>query len=192
MKQTDDIINKEFSRSFMGYDMQEVDLFLDLLIERFEKLETERKEMLTAMEYLLKKLDASGELTEPLAAARQIAAENVQKHLNALPARTVMAGPVHVQQQKLPRKLQKVSPITEPAKTTMPMTAGTEQPVVCGETEAEQPPIPMELETGESAPDMDALIPQLLSEMEQLFSENSCEAVSCQDKPGQEESNRVS
>ncbi len=62
MRSIDDIINKEFHRSFMGYDMQQVDLFLDEIIERFERLESERQEMLTAMEYLLNKLDEANNL----------------------------------------------------------------------------------------------------------------------------------
>ena len=53
----EDIVNKVFTRSFMGYDIEQVDLFLDEVIERFEQYESERKEMLIAMEYLLDKLE---------------------------------------------------------------------------------------------------------------------------------------
>ena len=53
----EDIVNKVFTRSFMGYDIEQVDLFLDEVIERFEKYEAEKKEMLIAMEYLLNKLE---------------------------------------------------------------------------------------------------------------------------------------
>jgi len=53
----EDIVNKVFTRSFMGYDIEQVDLFLDEIIERFEKYEAEKKEMLIAMEYLLNKLE---------------------------------------------------------------------------------------------------------------------------------------
>ena len=52
----EDIVNKVFARSFMGYDIEQVDLFLDEIIERFEQYESEKKEMLLAMEYLLNKL----------------------------------------------------------------------------------------------------------------------------------------
>ncbi len=55
--QIDDIVNKIFTRSFMGYDMREVDSFLDDIIDKLERYESERREMLTAMEYLLDKLD---------------------------------------------------------------------------------------------------------------------------------------
>ena len=33
---TDEIINKVFTRSFMGYDIEQVDLFLDELIEEMK------------------------------------------------------------------------------------------------------------------------------------------------------------
>ena len=36
MMKISDIVNKEFSRSFMGYDMREVDYFLDEIIEQLE------------------------------------------------------------------------------------------------------------------------------------------------------------
>ena len=53
----EDIVNKVFARSFMGYDIEQVDFFLDEVIERFEQYESEKKEMLLAMEYLLNKLE---------------------------------------------------------------------------------------------------------------------------------------
>ena len=53
----DDIINKNFSRSFMGYDIEQVDGFLDEMIEALERYESEKREMLNAMEYLMKKLE---------------------------------------------------------------------------------------------------------------------------------------
>lgn len=62
----DDIVNQEFSRAFLGYDIQEVDVFLDTLIDRFEKLEAQRKEMLIAMEYLLKKLEETSDLSDDM------------------------------------------------------------------------------------------------------------------------------
>lgn len=53
----DDIVNKVFSRSFMGYDIEQVDGFLDEIIEALERYESEKREMLNAMEYLMKKLE---------------------------------------------------------------------------------------------------------------------------------------
>ena len=54
---TDEIVNKIFTRSFMGYDIEQVDLFLDEIIETLERYEEEKREMLSAMEYLMKKLE---------------------------------------------------------------------------------------------------------------------------------------
>ena len=63
MIKIDDIINAEFSRSFMGYDMKEVDSFLDAVIEQMESNEKERREMLTALEYLLHEIEQYEQLT---------------------------------------------------------------------------------------------------------------------------------
>lgn len=53
----DEIVNKVFTRAFMGYDMEQVDVFLDEVIETLEHYEAEKREMLSAMEYLMKKLE---------------------------------------------------------------------------------------------------------------------------------------
>ena len=52
-----DILDKKFGRSFFGYDPQQVDGFLDDIIDKMEALDRERQEMLTAMEYLLKEIE---------------------------------------------------------------------------------------------------------------------------------------
>ncbi len=52
-----DIVNKEFSRSILGYDCREVDTFLDLVIDRMTEYENERQEILEALEYLLRELE---------------------------------------------------------------------------------------------------------------------------------------
>ncbi len=54
---TEEIINKVFTRSFMGYDIEQVDAFLDEMIEALERYEAEKQEMLIAMEYLMRKLE---------------------------------------------------------------------------------------------------------------------------------------
>ena len=54
---TEEIINKVFVRSFMGYDIEQVDLFLDEIIDALERYESEKREMLNAMEYLMRKLE---------------------------------------------------------------------------------------------------------------------------------------
>ena len=92
----DDIVKKEFSRSFLGYDMREVDLFLDAIIEQLEADERERQEMLTAMEYLLRELeqfddiagDADRQLRESVEAVRRAAAR--------LPKNLIAAGDARV------------------------------------------------------------------------------------------------
>ena len=80
--QSEEIVNREFSRAFLGYDIREVDEFLDTLIDRFEKLETQRKQMLIAMEYLLKRLEDADDL--PADVRRTLAAS--EKALRRLTA----------------------------------------------------------------------------------------------------------
>lgn len=53
----DEIVSKVFTRSFMGYDIEQVDVFLDEIIETLERYEADKREMLSAMEYLMKKLE---------------------------------------------------------------------------------------------------------------------------------------
>lgn len=59
---TEDIVNKVFTRSFMGYDIEQVDRFLDEVIECLEGYEAEKKEMLAAMEFLLNKVEKGKKL----------------------------------------------------------------------------------------------------------------------------------
>ena len=53
----DEIVNHVFTRAFMGYDIEQVDVFLDEIIETLERYEAEKREMLAAMEYLMRKLE---------------------------------------------------------------------------------------------------------------------------------------
>ena len=53
----DEIVNHVFTRAFMGYDIEQVDGFLDEIIETLERYEAEKREMLAAMEYLMKKIE---------------------------------------------------------------------------------------------------------------------------------------
>jgi len=57
MIKPEDLIRAEFSRAFLGYDMKEVDMLLDAVIEQMEAWEKERAEMLTALEYLLQEIE---------------------------------------------------------------------------------------------------------------------------------------
>lgn len=80
---TEDIVNKVFARSFMGYDIEQVDRFLDEIIESLERYEAEKKEMLTAMEYLLGKLEKGQKL--PLAEMRKAIDSGKPAKKRALP-----------------------------------------------------------------------------------------------------------
>ncbi len=80
---TEDIVNKVFARSFMGYDIEQVDRFLDEVIESLERYEAEKKEMLTAMEYLLGKLEKGQKL--PLAEMRKAIDSGKPAQKRALP-----------------------------------------------------------------------------------------------------------
>ena len=53
----DEIVNHVFTRSFMGYDIEQVDFLLDEIIETLERYEAEKREMLAAMEYLMKQVE---------------------------------------------------------------------------------------------------------------------------------------
>ncbi len=96
----DDIIKKEFPRSLMGYDMQEVDAFLDAIIDRIEKMEGERAELVAAMEKLLKRV----ERLEKSADGERRALDSGEKQPRKLSANgAAAAGPVHVQGGKANR-----------------------------------------------------------------------------------------
>ena len=79
-----DILDKKFGRSFFGYDPQQVDGFLDDIIDRLEEMERERQEMLTTMEYLLKEIEgyeSSGEAEQ-----RRESGKNARKNGSGLNA----------------------------------------------------------------------------------------------------------
>lgn len=53
----DDIVKQRFTKVFRGYDVQEVDLFLDEVIQTLDELEQERDILLSRIEALLAELD---------------------------------------------------------------------------------------------------------------------------------------
>lgn len=57
----DDIVKQHFTRTFRGYDVQEVDLFLDEVIRELDRRDRERDELLASMERLLAALEERGE-----------------------------------------------------------------------------------------------------------------------------------
>ena len=60
MIKADNIVNKEFRKSLFGYDREDVDKYLDELIEQLRAMEKERKEMASTIEYLVSELTAQG------------------------------------------------------------------------------------------------------------------------------------
>lgn len=61
-----DIHNKEFSRAFRGYDEDEVNEFLDLVIKDYEALIRENKELTEQVANLKEKLDHFANIEETL------------------------------------------------------------------------------------------------------------------------------
>lgn len=52
----DDIIKQRFTKAFRGYDVEEVDLFLDEVIRTIEAFESERDILLAQIEALSNKI----------------------------------------------------------------------------------------------------------------------------------------
>ena len=130
MMKTSDIVNKEFSRSFMGYDMREVDCFLDEIIEQLETYERERQEMLTAMEYLLRELEQFDDIADD--------AEKQLRHPETPQAAAVPS-------ENRTRRTVRVNPAAAPAdpdEETAPMAeSGAEEPtLVLEELEIDEEP----------------------------------------------------
>lgn len=130
MMKISDIVNKEFSRSFMGYDMREVDCFLDEIIEQLETYERERQEMLTAMEYLLRELEQFDDIADD--------AEKQLRHPETPQAAAVPS-------ENRTRRTVRVNPAAAPAdpdEETAPMAeSGAEEPtLVLEELEIDEEP----------------------------------------------------
>lgn len=116
----EDIVNKVFARSFMGYDIEQVDLFLDEIIERFEQYESEKKEMLLAMEYLLNKLENNRKL--PIDEMRKaIDPEKTQKKRLPSSARPKEA-------EAAPARPEKAAPTREETKPARSIARGAQPP----------------------------------------------------------------
>ena len=224
--QIEDIVNREFSREFLGYDMREVDLFLDALIDRFEKLEAQRKQMLIAMEYLLKKLEATNDLSADVKKALA-SGDKALRRLAAAEAEDPHGDQDTLRQNRKPmRRKTDAAKMTGLPESAIDHTESAErrsEPVVSasaaairpalrvgrakpkpsgaseqspafqtagGRTEtgakesagagadAEQAAVAIEMETHESAPDVDALIPELLKDLETALADSAIRAAS--------------
>lgn len=78
-----DIQNKEFSREFRGYSMQEVDEFLNLVIDGYEKLykeNVESKDQITKLQESLKQYKNLENTLQSALVVAQSASEQVQKN----------------------------------------------------------------------------------------------------------------
>lgn len=72
---TDDIVRQRFAKVFRGYDVQEVDLFLDDVIREMDRLEQERNSLLIRLEALLQELDRCDKLLHDYQAKEKALAE---------------------------------------------------------------------------------------------------------------------
>ncbi|HWP21793.1 MAG TPA: DivIVA domain-containing protein [Candidatus Cryosericum sp.] len=144
---TEDIVNKVFARSFMGYDIEQVDRFLDEIIENLERCEAEKKEMLTAMEYLLGKLEKGQKL--PLAEMRKAIDSGKPAKKRALPpdcakpettpqAKTEKTAPPAAELEKRARAIARQASISAPKQARAPKV----QRVVKNGAEKEEPKMP--------------------------------------------------
>lgn len=62
---SDDIVKARFTKVFRGYDVQEVDLFLDEVIRTLDEMEQERNLLLSRMDALLTQLDEYDAMLQP-------------------------------------------------------------------------------------------------------------------------------
>ena len=72
------IANKSFRRTFLGYDLEEVDNFLDEIIQQIQQMEQERKELTDTIDYLVGELRNAGIV--PLDREMEYVAEPVSPH----------------------------------------------------------------------------------------------------------------
>lgn len=115
----EDIVNKAFTRSFLGYDIEQVDLFLDEVIERFEQYEAEKKEMLLAMEYLLNKLENDQKL--PISEMRKaIDTGKTQRKRPPVVARLNAPAAVEPRAVKTPSRVEETKPARTIARSAQP------------------------------------------------------------------------
>ena len=54
------IANKSFRRTFLGYDLEQVDEFLDEIIRQMQQMEQERRELTDTIDYLVGELRSAG------------------------------------------------------------------------------------------------------------------------------------
>ena len=72
------IANKSFRRTFLGYDLEEVDEFLDEIIRQIQQMEQERRELTDTIDYLVGELRNAG--IAPADKEMEFVAEPVSPH----------------------------------------------------------------------------------------------------------------
>ena len=72
------IANKSFRRTFLGYDLEEVDGFLDEIIRQIQQMEQERRELTDTLDYLVGELRNAGIV--PMDRELEYVAEPVSPH----------------------------------------------------------------------------------------------------------------
>ena len=72
------IANKSFRRTFLGYDLEEVDDFLDEIIRQMQQMEQERRELTDTIDYLVGELRNAGIM--PVDRETEFIAEPVSPH----------------------------------------------------------------------------------------------------------------
>ena len=72
------IANKSFRRTFLGYDLEEVDDFLDEIIRQIQQMEQERRELTDTIDYLVGELKNAGIV--PMERELEYVAEPVSPH----------------------------------------------------------------------------------------------------------------
>lgn len=60
MLSVENIANKSFRRTLLGYDLEQVDDFLDEIIAQLRQMEQERRELTDTIDYLVGELKRSG------------------------------------------------------------------------------------------------------------------------------------
>lgn len=74
------IANKTFRRTLLGYDLEQVDDFLDEIIQQLQQMEQERREMTATIDYLVAELRAAGQ-SKAAVAPEDIFTEPVSPHI---------------------------------------------------------------------------------------------------------------
>ncbi len=72
------IANKSFRRTFLGYDLEQVDDFLDEIIRQMQQMEQERRELTATLDYLVGELRSAGIV--PMDRETEFVAEPVSPH----------------------------------------------------------------------------------------------------------------